>query len=138
MRSSIPLLTTLTLTLATLSTAKTNTENDKICGQRSPSIMHAIGQFCQKTDIVVPSDYAIHGAHGLYDDPNTYTHIFITANCDPPQWVPQEYCFSQFKELCANSQDKTFSGVEYFGRQDCQRWHIENGVLGSGPQRAGE
>ena len=120
----------LILTSATLTSARTNTENELECTKRSPSIMYAIGRFCQKNDLVVPSDYAVTGAHGTYNDPHTRTKVYITGSCKPPQWVPQEFCFSQFKELCADSQDKTFSGVEYFGRSNCQRWHIENGPIG--------
>lgn len=92
------------LTLASSATALTIMEQ---CAKNNPDVMNSIGIFCQKTNMVIPSTYANNGqGKGGY-------HVGITGNCKPAQWVPQQYCFSQFYEICGNSPDG--SGTKNYG-----------------------
>jgi len=68
------------------------------CATKHPSIANAIGKFCQNQSIMVPSTYAKDGEIGL----TKHAEIWIKGNCSPAQWVPQQYCFSQFYNMCAN------------------------------------
>jgi len=43
---------------------------------------------------VIPSQYAKWGKDG----DNVQMHAYIMGNCNPKQWVPQKYCYSQFYE----------------------------------------
>ncbi|KAK3676025.1 hypothetical protein LTR78_004217 [Recurvomyces mirabilis] len=84
----------LILASTTPATASYGPSNFDACANKAPAVINAIGQFCQKTDGVVPSDWAGQGHQG----PTGITWIKILGNCNPPQWVPQEYCFSQFEQ----------------------------------------
>ena len=66
------------------------------CSNKDPSVVNAIGKFCQKTNMVVPSSYASGGMMGYSGH---QTRISITGNCSPAQWVPQKYCLSQFYNM---------------------------------------
>ncbi|CAK4031774.1 Hypothetical predicted protein [Lecanosticta acicola] len=86
----------------------------KLCGSdKHNSIQQAIGKFCQKTNIVVPSTYATNGMRG--NDGKGF--VSIEGTCHPPQWVPQEYCMEQFNNMCANEEV-----TKKFGRNGCQTW----------------
>ena len=66
------------------------------CSIKDSSVVNAIGKFCQKTNMVVPSTYATTGMSGYAGHK---THIRITGTCGPAQWVPQKYCLSQFYHM---------------------------------------
>ena len=66
------------------------------CSNKDPSVVNAIGKFCQNTKMVVPSSYATGGMAGYSGHK---THIRITGSCSPAQWVPQKYCLSQFYHM---------------------------------------
>ena len=66
------------------------------CSNKDPSVVNAIGKFCQKQNMVVPSKYASGGMMGYA---GTQTRISITGSCSPAQWVPQKYCLSQFYHM---------------------------------------
>ncbi|KAK3620963.1 hypothetical protein LTR56_022787 [Elasticomyces elasticus] len=55
------LTTFLVLAAASLAQAKSNRD---ICTDKNPSATNAIGKFCQKTDMVIPSDWAKNGMSG--------------------------------------------------------------------------
>ena len=69
-----------------------------VCGNNHPHVQNAIGKFCQKSDIVIPSTYAKNGMKG---DNSDYAQVWIQGSCKPAQWIPQKYCFSQFYNMCA-------------------------------------
>lgn len=55
-----------------------------------------------------------------------------TGSCSPAQWVPQNYCNSQFGDMCF----KKITTAKY-GRNGCQTWKInvahggsDNGIGG--------
>lgn len=113
--------------LATLTSAGTPCGKDKL-----PNVANAINKFCSNQGIVVPSTYAIQGASGAFDR----GHVSIAGTswcavslvtcraehlslgtCNPSQWVPKEYCLSQFRMMCSNGRK-----VRKFGRNGCQTW----------------
>ncbi|KAK5729603.1 hypothetical protein LTR17_011790 [Elasticomyces elasticus] len=93
--------------------------NRDICTDKNPSATNAIGKFCQKTDMVIPSDWAKWGMSGY----NGKTIVRIKGNCNPYQWVPQQYCMSQFFEMCAQG-GKHGAKKRNFGNNGCQKWEI--------------
>lgn len=107
-----------TLALASMATAWTDYKWAVKCGQKNPSVNTAIQQFCSKGDIVVPSDYAKWGK-----SVNGW-HVSITGNCNPPQWVPREWCQKQLTKLCANGDAKGL-GHQRYGNGGCQGWHVD-------------
>ena len=100
-------------------------DNSQLCAAKDPSVTNAIGKFCQKTNLVVPSSYAAGGMNGYSS--KTHIRIFNSAQggCNPAQWVPQEYCFSQFYQMCVDA-GPTGSMTRRFGRNGCQNWIIRN------------
>ena len=66
------------------------------CSNKDPSVVNAIGKFCQKVNMVVPSNYASGGMAGYSGHK---THIRITGSCSPAQWVPKTYCLTQFYHM---------------------------------------
>ena len=88
------------------------------CAEKNPYINNAISEFCQKQDIVVPSQYAGEG--------QTYAgvHIAIHGTCEPAQWVPAEYCVKQLHRICAKG-SKYGTGWSRYGDNDCQKWRIK-------------
>ena len=113
----------LTTTLLALLGVSTALDTSYQCSNKAPSVINAIGKFCQKQNIVVPSPYATGGGNGFAEKS---THISIAGTCSPAQWIPQEYCFSQFYQICANGNEHG-TGAKYYGRNGCQRWLISNG-----------
>lgn len=123
------LLPPLLLTLITFSLAATDYQNAIACSRRNPSINTAIDAFCNKknaqgqltNDILVPSPYSNAGAsHGG-------VKVSIPGKCDPPQWVPFEWCAPQFHAMCAGMGRATGSVVKIYGRIGCQAFTIEEG-----------
>lgn len=110
--------------------------DDMACSKKNGDVVNALGKFCQNSKLVgpipnptslpptnisqvVPSKYS---KTGMYSD-NKKVNIWISGSCGPAQWVPQEYCFSQFYHLCATG-DKYGQNHAYYGRNNCQSWHI--------------
>ncbi|KAK5716446.1 hypothetical protein LTR15_009337 [Elasticomyces elasticus] len=93
--------------------------NRDICTDKNPSATNGIGKFCQKTDMVIPSDWAKNGMSGY----NGKTIVHIRGKCSPAQWVPQQYCMSQFFEMCAQG-GKHGGSKRNYGNNGCQKWEI--------------
>ncbi|KAK3722517.1 hypothetical protein LTR37_002509 [Vermiconidia calcicola] len=89
----------------------------KHCMEKAPNVHKAIEKFCKKTDMVVPSNYAHMG------ETVGNTFIQIMGPCDPPQWVPQQACWSQFHHICRHGNSRG-EGTKQYGRQGCQEWVI--------------
>lgn len=88
------------------------------CGRKNPAVNTAIQRFCAKGDIVVPSEYANRGkSHNGF-------HVAISGSCNPPQWVPTQWCRVQLTKLCANG-DGQGLGNQRYGNGGCQGWHID-------------
>ena len=66
-----------------------------------------------------PSPYS---KQGMFSN-NKKVNIWISGTCNPPQWVPAEYCMSQFYTMCARG-DKYGQNTAKYGRNNCQSWHI--------------
>jgi hypothetical protein len=71
------------------------------CSKQHPAIYKTINRFCHGlgTSRVVPDDYTYNGVSSgkNYD---SHTLIVIRGACAPKQWLPQEYCYSQFFQMC--------------------------------------
>ena len=53
------------------------------------------------------------------------TILFIFAGkCKPAQWVPMDYCFQNFWNMCVNMNKKDMGRANY-GNGGCQTWHIK-------------
>ncbi|TKA83192.1 hypothetical protein B0A55_00678 [Friedmanniomyces simplex] len=94
-------------------------DDEATCANKNPSAVNAIGKFCQKTNIVIPSAYGNEGTSGY----NRQTHVSILGNCKPAQWVPQQYCLSQLYQICAVG-GKHGAGTANYGNVGCQHWKI--------------
>lgn len=105
------------LALASTVSAWSDYENAVRCGKKSPDMNKAIEWFCNKGDITVPSLFAKRGYA------RNGAHVAISGNCKPPQWVPKQYCMTQFSKLCANSPGGY--GHQRYGRNKCQGWHLD-------------
>lgn len=92
------------------------------CAEKAPHVVKAIGQYCTRlgTKNVVPNANANKGRKAKYQ--GKYANVRITANCNPGQWVPQEFCMRQFYQICAESPKG--KGARKFGRNQCQGWYI--------------
>ncbi|OQO07431.1 hypothetical protein B0A48_07128 [Cryoendolithus antarcticus] len=90
--------------------AATDYQNAMTCGQRFPRINGAIEKFCYKkntsgvatNDLVIPSAYASIGSM-FYGFKGNKLVVQITGQCSPAQWVPAQWCLSQFHEMCAQA-----------------------------------
>ena len=111
------LLATLLTLLTTPTSALTPKER---CKHKSHAVAQAIARFCSKSNIVVPSTYAESGAVGG-DKGSAYVQIL--GPCNPPQWVPKEFCMKQFHKICAEG-DVLGAGRRHYGRNGCQEWTI--------------
>lgn len=73
---------------------------------------------------MVPSNYASYGASGVGVHVNV-GETFDNQVCSPPQWVPQQYCLSQFFAICATGmRDGTGHAAFGAGSRKCQGWNI--------------
>ena len=76
----------------------------------------AIQDFCggkiSSNDLYVPSSYASTGAQ------NGSAKVFLTGFCNPAEWVPVQYCYSQFLDLCISDQIYAVYGL-------CQQFNIQ-------------
>nr|OQO32572.1 hypothetical protein B0A51_00136 [Rachicladosporium sp. CCFEE 5018] len=97
-------------------------DNSQRCSQKNPNVVNAIGRFCQKGDMVINSLYAWQGSISNYRN-DWKAHVWIRGTCNPPQWVPQKYCFSQMYDICANGGPHG-GGRGWYGTNRCQEWSI--------------
>ncbi|KAK3109872.1 hypothetical protein LTR53_016418 [Teratosphaeriaceae sp. CCFEE 6253] len=101
--------------------ASSNALSDmQLCAAKNQGGMNAIGRFCQKTDMVAPSKYA---SDGMWS-PDLRTHVAISGNCNPPQWIPEKYCYSQLFNMCAHG-GKHGGSSHHYGNNNCQHWKIK-------------
>ena len=113
--------------LAGLALGKTDSD---VCWKKNQNVVKAIEGFCSNSNVVVPSTYAKNGYHvGQYG--NHDTTVQITGDCGPPQWVPHHYCMAQFYNMCANGKKHGDMNLRQYGRNNCQRWHILVGKIGT-------
>ena len=114
--------------IAIFVTTSAATSNRDICASKAPNVMNAFSKFCSKpSGFNVPSNYA-KTAH--YSE-NHVAYVSIGGDdCKPAQWVPQQYCYSQFYDICAKGSQHG-RGIGYYGRQlpgngggRCQTWMI--------------
>ncbi|KAK8215078.1 hypothetical protein M8818_002088 [Zalaria obscura] len=96
-----------------------------VCQSKSLQIVAAIEKFCSKTNMVVPSWYAHVGA--TVGDRSVWIEGAPHQTCNPPQWVPQEYCRSQLFHVCAGGTKEGF-GYAYYGagNSKCQVFTIQS------------
>ena len=123
-------LTTLLLPAFALSGLTSALTDQQICQKRNQNVPAAIEAFCNYSDIVVPSSYAFEGAYVGLGGPHSTT-VHITGTCNPGQWVPHQYCLSQFYSMCAQGNGVGNMDVRLYGRNNCQHWHILVGEEGS-------
>ncbi|TKA71483.1 hypothetical protein B0A55_06943 [Friedmanniomyces simplex] len=120
------LTTALTAAFATTTLAMSD---QAMCQKKNAHAVQAIQQFCAKTNIVAPSSYASAGAHVGTGGPHD-TKLSITAVCSPAQWVPQQYCLSQFYNMCATGDDVGDASPRLYGSgaYHCQTWNFAVGA----------
>ncbi|KAI7088669.1 hypothetical protein KC356_g3099 [Hortaea werneckii] len=130
----------LALLVALLAATEVTAISDHVvCYTKNDFAIDAIHAFCSKGNIVVPSDYARKGGVARKSgkskggrDWALFTSVSINGNCKPAQWVPQKYCMSQFKNMCAKAGKGYYGASEKrFGRNKCQKWSI---VVKSNPR----
>lgn len=111
------------------------TDNLGTCANKNPAVVNVVGQFCQKKDIVVPSRYAathiMPESKILHNLLNSTVEITYSEKCQRErpyngapaveEWVPQEYCISQFYEMCAEGDLHGYANRNY---GNCQYWSI--------------
>ncbi|TKA27180.1 hypothetical protein B0A50_04517 [Salinomyces thailandicus] len=115
------------LLLTALAATEVSATHQEKCQKKNGHVVQAIQQFCGKTNLVVPSNYAVLGAHVGTGGPQD-TRVYITGTCSPAQWVPQKYCLSQFYALCAGSPHGSKGDSQgSYGRHGCQNWNIDVG-----------
>lgn len=95
-------------------------DSKSACAAKNHNLMIAIDDFCGKSNLVVPSAYAKKGKLGL----DQHTHISISGNCKPAQWVPSKYCHAQFYDMCAHGGEHGGNKRAY-GKGGCQKWNIQ-------------
>ncbi|KAK4901819.1 hypothetical protein LTS10_011306 [Elasticomyces elasticus] len=111
--------------MALAATAMAKTDQQK-CQHKNGHAVQAIQRFCQKTDMVIPSDYARNGAHVGTGGPHD-TRVHIDGSCNPWQWVPQKYCLSQLYNMCAQGDGAGSYGARFYGNNNCQTWVLNVG-----------
>ncbi|KXT03318.1 hypothetical protein AC578_3997 [Pseudocercospora eumusae] len=99
--------------------------NREICMKKNPRVISAIDIFCKNSGITAPSLYANTGVRwgpNGAQSPNNLA-LYITGSCSPPQWIPQQYCLSQFYSICATGGPRGMGSKKY-GRNGCQKWIV--------------
>ncbi|KAI6800801.1 hypothetical protein KC363_g7062 [Hortaea werneckii] len=123
----------LALLVALLAATEVTAVSDHVvCYTKNDMAIDAIHAFCSKKNIVVPSPYAHKGGvarkSGKKKNETNWAiavSAHIDGNCKPAQWVPQKYCMSQFKTMCAKAPKGAGGASERrFGRNKCQKWSI--------------
>lgn len=122
------------LTYTALTLAATDAQNQATCTKRFPLIAEAIDSFCNRTDdkagqhytdnIIVPSPYADQGFKFTKWD-GTPGWVHVKGTCNPPQWLPRQWCNAQFCDLCANTKDPRGWNTRKYGQDGCQTFLIE-------------
>lgn len=123
MKLPTTILTLLLTPLTPLTLAATDYENSIACAARNPALNTAIQNFCNcrnsngkfVNNIVIPSPFARRGATIANN-----ARVRITGKCNPPQWVPLQYCAPQFHAMRAQGVRK-----RRFGRNKCQVWSLK-------------
>lgn len=87
----------------------TNAQN---CAAKNPNINRAIAAFCNKDNLMVPTQYSENGVRV------GNVAVSIQGTCKPAQWVPEKYCKSQFYELCASEPLEAYAINRWYGCQD--------------------
>lgn len=64
-----------------------------------------------------------------------HARLWMRASCAPRQWVPYQYCISQFYHICAVG-DKKGQGKKKYGRNGCQEWYVNPLLLVKGSPAA--
>jgi hypothetical protein len=54
----------------------------------------------------------------------TMCFLSSAGKCKPRQWVPMNYCFQNFWNMCVNMNKKDVGRANY-GNGGCQTWHIK-------------
>lgn len=114
------------------------------CSKKAPQVVAAIGQFCTRLgernvagkgrfSLALPRfTWSLTSAMIGYVQKHSTVFkdrrgsVAIRANCDPPQWIPKEYCFEQLYSLCATG-DWGGANRKNFGRNGCQQWWTLSG-----------
>lgn len=50
---------------------------------------------------------------------------YIIGNCKPPQWVPSNWCFDNFFNMCMNMNKNNKVTANYGKDGGCQTWRIK-------------
>ena len=88
---------TLTLLVALASAQQENPTNAAICAGKNAGAMQAIGTFCAKTNIVVPSTYAAGTTKGAWQfSRDNHTQIWINGSA----CKRETYVRNPLKVLC--------------------------------------
>ncbi|KAK4544346.1 hypothetical protein LTR36_004237 [Oleoguttula mirabilis] len=97
----------------TASTTVLADSNGVTCLKNHPNIHNAIGVFCGKSNMVIPSAYGNRGfaSGGKW--------VGIRGTCSPAQWVPMNWCISQLEEVCAQAPGDG-NNQKKFGKNGCQ------------------
>ncbi|KXT11232.1 hypothetical protein AC579_5559 [Pseudocercospora musae] len=118
----LPIFISFLLAFIGLTSAASNRE---ICMKKNPRVISAIDMFCQNSGITAPSLYANTGVRwgpNGAQSPNNLA-LYITGSCSPAQWIPQQYCLSQFYHICATGGPRGMGSKKY-GRNGCQKWIV--------------
>lgn len=111
------------LPLFALATGFPMADNKAACAAKNGELMDTIQAFCGgTTNMVVPSDYAGNDKGGAF---SADEHSFIYINgpdCDKES-VPQNVCFNNFYDMCAQGGKHGGSTASY-GLGGCQKWTI--------------
>ncbi len=72
------------------------------CSVGYPGMYNTINRFCSQfgSGFTVPNAKAAAGLHSSTAY-KSMTWAGVTGNCNPPQWVPIVWCYTQFYHLCA-------------------------------------
>lgn len=123
----LPTIALLFAAIASLSLAAQS--NESICRAKSQQTgslaAAAIRALCAKTDLVANSAYAMQGKYAGPSSVGTHAFVAVKNHCPHgSDWIPQQYCLSQFYETCAKG-DKFGHGVRSYGVGKCQEFNLQ-------------
>jgi hypothetical protein len=129
--TALPILALLAFLTITSATEATKWQNAVKCGQRFDRINYIIDMFCRhsqeatemRNGMYVPSEWAKQGI-GMTGVRGNRFVVKIEGNCQPAQYVPYDWCKSQFQAMCANTKNKWGYQTQHFGRNSCQKFII--------------
>jgi len=112
------------ISVATPKVSAPKSDEEK-CWDKNQNVVKCIKAFCgATTNLVAPSTFAQEGQNAG-DGGSRDAAIYISGTkCVPPQWIPQEYCYSQFYNMCATG-GRAGQNERSYGRDSCQDWTIE-------------